>query len=93
MQLTPKEAERLLIFTAAELARRRLAEGVPLSHPDAIALASDVVLEEARVSVHGLLSREQLFPGVAELLAAPAQIEAVFDDGTRLVPLEKLVRR
>ena len=102
MQLTPKEAERLLIFTAAELARRRLAEGVPLSHPDASALASDVVLEkahagagyeEARVSVHGLLSREQLFPGVAELLAAPAQIEAVFDDGTRLVPLEKLVRR
>ena len=101
MQLTPREAERLLVFTAAELARRRLAEGTPLSHPDAIALASDVVLEKAhagagydevRSSVHGLFSRDQLFPGVAELLAAPAQIEAVFGDGSRLVPLEQLVR-
>jgi urease gamma subunit len=101
MQLTPREAERLLIFTAAELARRRLAEGIPLSHPDAIALASDIVLEKARAgagyeavrtSVHGLLTRDQVYPGVAELLEAPAQIEASFDDGSRLVPLEKLVR-
>jgi len=102
MQLTPREVERLLIFTAAELARRRLAEGVLLSHPDAIALASDTVLEKARAgagydivreSVHGLFSRDQLHPGVAELLESPAQIEAVFGDGSRLVPLEKLVRR
>lgn len=101
MQLTPKESERLLIFTAAELARRRLAEGIPLSHPDAIALASDIVLERARAgagyddtraSVHELFSRDQLVPGVAELLEAPAQIEASFGDGTRLVPLEQLVR-
>ena len=72
MQLTPKESERLLIFTAAELARRRLAERIPLSHPDAIALASDIVLEraragrsydDARASVHGLFSRDQLLPG------------------------------
>jgi urease gamma subunit len=102
MQLTPREIERLLIFTAAELARRRIAEGIPLSHPDAIALASDTVLEKARAgagydavreSVHGLLLRDQLYPGVAELLESPAQIEAVFGDGTRLVPLERLVRR
>jgi urease subunit gamma len=102
MQLTPKENERLLIFLAAELARRRLAEGIPLSHPDAIALASDTLLEraragsgyeEARASVHGLFAREQLVPGVAELLEAPAQVEAVFGDGTRLVPLERLVRK
>jgi urease gamma subunit len=101
MQLTPREMERLLIFTAAELARRRLAEKILLSHPDAIALASDTVLEraragasydEARTSVHGLLSRDQIVPGVAELLQAPAQIEAVFGDGSRLVPLEQLVR-
>jgi urease gamma subunit len=100
MQLTPRELERLLVFTAAELARRRLADGTPLSHPDAVALASDTVLErarqgasyeEARACVHGLLRRDQLLPGVAELLEAPLQVEAVFGDGSRLVPLERLV--
>jgi len=101
MQLTPKELERLLIFTAAELARRRLAQGIPLSHPDAVALASDTVLERARAgdsyeavkrTVHAIFTREQLVPGVPELLEAPLQVEAVFGDGTRLVPLEQLVR-
>jgi len=101
MQLTPREHERLLIFTAAELARRRLRDGIPLSHPDAIALASDVVLERARAgddyatvcaSVHGLFEESQLVPGVAALLAGQAQVEAVFGDGSRLVPLERLVR-
>jgi urease gamma subunit len=100
VQLTPKEAERLLIFTAAELARRRLDQGIQLSHPDAIALASDAVLEraragggydEARAAAHGIVRRDQLLPGVAELLQGPAQVEAVFGDGSRLVPLERLV--
>jgi urease gamma subunit len=100
MQLTPKEVERLLIFTAAELARRRLGDDVPLSHPEAVALASDTVLErarrgasyaEARSSVHGLFTREQLLPGVPALLDAPLQVEAVFGDGTRLVTLEHLI--
>jgi urease gamma subunit len=100
MQLTPREHERLLVFLAAELARRRLADGTLLSHPDAVALASDTVLEEARrgksyeearASVHGLFERDQLVPGVAELLEAPLQVEAVFGDGSRLVPLERLV--
>jgi urease subunit gamma len=100
MQLTPREVERLLVFTAAELARRRLSAGVPLGHPEAVALASDTVLEEARrgasyeaaqASVHGLFRREQLLPGVPELLEAPHQVEAVFGDGTRLVPLARLV--
>jgi urease gamma subunit len=100
MQLTPREHERLLVFTAAELARRRLAEGTMLSHPDAVALAADTVLErarrgesyeEVRASVHGLLRREQLLPGVADLLEAPHQVEASFGDGSRLVPLERLV--
>jgi urease subunit gamma/beta len=100
VQLTPKEAERLLIFTAAELARRRLAQGIALSHPDAIALACDAVLEcaragggydEARAAAHGIVRADQLLPEVAELLAGPAQVEAVFGDGTRLVPLERLV--
>jgi urease gamma subunit len=100
VQLTPREVERLLVFTAAELARRRLAEGTPLGHPEAVALASDIVMEtarrgatyeEARDSVHGLLRRDQLLPGVAELLAGPLQVEAVFGDGSRLVPIERLV--
>ena len=100
MQLTPREVERLLVFTAAELARRRLSDGVPLSHPEAVALASDTVLErarrgasyeDARASVHGLFQPGQLLPGVADLLAGPHQVEAVFGDGSRLVPLERLV--
>jgi urease subunit gamma len=100
MQLTPREQERLLVFTAAELTRRRLAEGTLLSHPDAVALAADTVLEQARrggsyeevrSSVRGLLRRDQLLPGVAELLEGPHQVEASFGDGSRLVPLERLV--
>ena len=100
MQLTPREVERLLVFTASELARRRLREGIPLSHPDAVAVAADTALEEARrgasyeevrACVHGLFRRDQLLPGVPELLEAPLQVEAVFGDGSRLVPLERLV--
>ena len=100
MQLTPREQERLLIFTAAELARRRLAEGIGLSQPDAVAFATDRVLEraraggsyeEAKAAAHGLFRRDQLLPGVAELLEAPYQVEAVFGDGSRLVPLERMV--
>lgn len=100
MQLTPREVERLLVFTAAELARRRLADGVPLSHPEAVAVATDTVLEKARrggsyaevcACAHGLFHPDQLLPGVAALLQAPLQVEAVFGDGSRLVPLERLV--
>ena len=101
MQLTPREVERLQIFTAAELARRRLRDDVKLSHPEAIALASDEILEAARrgatfegarETVHGLFMREQLLVGVPELLEAPHQVEALFGDGSRLVPIEGLVR-
>lgn len=100
MQLSPREVERLLIFSAAELARRRLREGIPLSHPDCVALASDIVMERARAgdsysdagrAVHGLVNREQLATGVAELLEEPLQVEAMFGDGSRLVALEGMV--
>ena len=86
-----------MLFTAAELARRRLREGVPLSHPDCVALACDAVLERARAgaelrggqaAVPGHRPRDQLAPGVAELLEAPLQVEAAFGDGSRLVALE-----
>ena len=100
MQLTPRETERLLLFTAAELARRRRREGVALSHPDVVALACDVALERARAgggyddvraSVNGLVRRDELAQGVAELLEGPHQVEVTFGDGTRLVALERLV--
>ncbi|MGI9658981.1 MAG: urease subunit gamma [Gaiellaceae bacterium] len=100
MQLSPREVERLQIFTAAELARRRLRDGVELSHPEAIALASDEILEaarrgatfeEARDSVRGILTAAQLLSGVPELLEAPHQVEALFGDGSRLVPIVGLV--
>ncbi len=100
MQLSPREVERLQIFTAAELARKRLGDGVELSHPEAIALASDEILEaarrgasfdDARSCVHGFFTREQLIEGVPELLETPHQVEAVFGDGSRLVPIERLV--
>ncbi|QEC47406.1 urease subunit gamma [Baekduia soli] len=100
MQLSPRELERLQLFTAAELARRRLREGVPLSHPDCVALACDIALEaaragrsyaEVRASVRGIVRADQLFPGVAELLHGPLQVEATFGDGSRLVALEDLV--
>ncbi len=100
MQLAPHEVERLLLFSASELARRRLREGVPLSHPDCVALACDTVLEraragasyaEARAAARGIVRRDQLAPGVAELLDAPLQVEAAFGDGSRLIALEGLV--
>ena len=100
MQLTPREIERLQIFTAAELARRRRRDGVALAHPEAVAIASDEIMEaarrgasfeEARSCVHGLFSPDELLPGVAELLGAPHQVEALFGDGSRLVPIERLV--
>ena len=100
MQLTPREIERLHIFTAAELARRRLRDGVALSHPEAVALASDKILEAARrgadfetarQSVHGMFAPGQLLEAVPALLEAPHQVEALFGDGSRLVPLENLV--
>ena len=100
MQLTGREHERLLIFMAAELARRRLREGILLSQPDCVALASDVAMEAARAgrtyaevqrSAEGIVRRAQLLPGVAELLEAPLQVEATFGDGSRLVALRGLV--
>ena len=98
MQLTPREAERLLIFTAAELARRRLREGILLSHPDCVALACDVAMEAARAGrsyeeVQASVDRDRrarpALSGVPELLEQPLQVEATFGDGSRLVALAR----
>jgi urease subunit gamma/beta len=101
MKLTPKEQDRLTIFTLAELARRRRARGIKLNYPEAVALICDEVMEEARaghsydeVIAHGMqvLSEEDVMEGVAEL-ASKIYIEPLFDDGTKLVVLHSPIRK
>lgn len=93
MNLTPREKDKLLLFTAAVLAERRLARGVKLNHPESIALISAAVLEGARDGntveelMHEgrqILSKEQVMEGVAEMIH-DVQVEATFPDGTKLV--------
>ncbi|MCG3779865.1 MAG: urease subunit gamma [Thaumarchaeota archaeon] len=93
MMLTPRELEKLNIFVAAELARKRQGRGLKLNHPEAIAIISDHILEGARDgrSVSELMSsgkhvlkKNQVLPGVSELIHS-IQVEATFDDGTKLV--------
>lgn len=101
MKLTPKEQDRLTIFTLAELARKRRARGIKLNYPEVVALISDEVMEEARagrgydeVATHGmqLLNEDDVLPGVAEL-AETLYIEPLFDDGTKLIVLRNPIRR
>ena len=100
MLLTPTELERLTIFTAAELARKRRARGRTLNAPEAVALICDEILEGARDgrSVADLisfgstiLSSDDVMEGVAELLPM-IQVEAVFPDGTKLVTVHDPIR-
>jgi urease subunit gamma len=93
MELLPREKDKLLLFTAALLAERRLARGVKLNYPEAVALISMSILEGARdgrtvaelMSAGKLvLSAEQVMPGVQELVHE-VQVEATFPDGTKLV--------
>ncbi|PPR25792.1 MAG: Urease subunit gamma 1 [Alphaproteobacteria bacterium MarineAlpha10_Bin3] len=100
MHLTPREKDKLLIAMAAEVARKRLARGVKLNYPEAIALISDFVVEGARdgKSVAELMrsgatviSRAQVMDGIAEMLA-DVQVEATFPDGTKLVTVHQPIR-
>jgi urease gamma subunit len=100
MHLTPREKDKLLIAMAAEVARRRLARGVKLNLPEAIALISDAVVEGARDgrSVSDLMqagaavvSRGQVMEGVAEMIH-DVQVEATFPDGTKLVTVHAPIR-
>ena len=93
MALTPGEADRLLLFTQAELARARRGRGLRLNVPEATALIADAVcewardgltLEEARDRASALLTVDDVLPGVPEILS-DVRVEARFDDGTRLV--------
>jgi urease subunit gamma len=100
MLLTPREKDKLLIAMAAMVARRRLARGVKLNFPEAVALISDFVVEGARDgrSVAELmrdggrvLTRAQVMEGVAEMLH-DVQVEATFPDGTKLVTVHEPIR-
>ncbi|MBB2900505.1 urease subunit gamma/beta [Kineococcus radiotolerans] len=93
MRLTPTERDRLLIFTAAELARARRARGLRLNVPEATALIADTVCEAARdggrlaeamAAGRAVLGAEDVLPGVPDVVTQ-VDVEAVFDDGTRLV--------
>ena len=93
MHLTPREQEKLMIFVAAELARKRQARGVKLNYPEAVAIISAEILEAARdgksvgdIMILGtkILRRRDLMDGIAEMLHE-VQVEATFPDGTKLV--------
>jgi len=100
MLLTPTELERLTIFTAAELARRRRAKGLKLNYPEAIAIITDEILEGARegrsvadLIGHGstILSTDDVLSGIAAMMNI-IQIECVFPDGTKLVTVHEPIR-
>jgi urease subunit gamma len=100
MNLTPREREKLMVSLAAMVARARLARGVKLNHPEAIALITDHVVEGARDgrSVADLMAAgahvvraEQCMEGVPEMIHA-VQVEATFPDGTKLVTVHHPIR-
>ena len=93
MDLLPREKDKLLIFTAALLAERRLGRGLKLNYPEAMAYISMEIIEGARdgktvaeMMDYGrtLLTRDQVMDGIAELIS-DVQVEATFPDGTKLV--------
>jgi len=97
MNLTPREKDKLLLFTAALLAERRRARGLKLNHPEAVALISAAILEGARDgrSVAELMSegrriltRDDVMDGIAEMIPE-IQVEATFPDGTKLVTVHQ----
>jgi urease subunit gamma len=97
MELTPREKDKLLIFTAALLAERRMARGLKLNYPEAIALITAAIMEGARdgKTVAALMSdgktilrRADVMDGIAEMIPE-IQVEATFPDGTKLVTVHQ----
>jgi len=97
MDLTPREKDKLLLFTAALLAERRLARGVQLNYPEAMAYISAAIMEGARDgktvaelmndSRH-ILTADQVMDGIADMIQE-VQVEATFPDGTKLVTVHQ----
>jgi urease subunit gamma len=100
MELTPREKDKLLLYTAGLVAERRLARGLKLNYPEAVALISMEILEGARdgKSVAELmqlgrlvLTRDQVMDGIAEMVDE-VQVEATFPDGTKLVTVHEPIQ-
>ena len=100
MELTPREKDKLLIFTAGLLAERRRARGCKLNYPEAVAFISAAVLEGARdgrtvadlmADGRELLTRADVMDGVAEMIH-DIQVEATFPDGTKLVTVHQPIQ-
>jgi urease subunit gamma len=100
MELSPREKDKLLLFTAALLAERRKARGLKLNYPEAVAYISAAILEGARdgrsvAELMGagaeLLTEDDVLPGVAPLIPE-VQVEATFPDGTKLVTVHEPIR-
>jgi len=100
VHLTPREKDKLMVATAAMVARRRLERGVKLNYPEAIALITDFVVEGARDgnSVADLmrdgaevLSKDQVMDGISDMIH-DIQVEATFPDGTKLVTVHNPIR-
>lgn len=100
MELNPREKDKLLLFTAAMLAERRLERGVRLNYPEAVAYISMHIMESARDGVRvaelmsqgrNLLTTDQVMDGVAELIH-DVQVEATFPDGTKLVTVHEPIQ-
>jgi urease subunit gamma len=97
MELTPREKDKLLIFTAALLAERRRARGLKLNYPETVALITSAILEGARdgktvaeLMSYGstIITRAEVMEGIAEMIPE-IQVEATFPDGTKLVTVHQ----
>ena len=100
MELSPREKDKLLLFTAALVAERRKARGLKLNYPEAVAYISAAIMEGARdgrsvAELMGsgaeLLTEDDVMPGVAALIPE-VQVEATFPDGTKLVTVHEPIR-
>jgi urease subunit gamma len=100
MHLTPREQEKLLVYVAAEVARKRRARGLKLNYPEAMAILTAEILELARDGKSvaeimtlgaGIVRRDEVMEGVAEMIHE-VQVEATFPDGTKLVTVHDPVK-
>ncbi len=100
MELSPREKDKLLVFTAGLLAERRKAKGLKLNYPEAVAYITAAILEGARegrsvaeLMSYGttLLNRDDVMEGIAEMIPE-VQVEATFPDGTKLVTVHNPIR-
>ena len=100
MKLIAREVEKMMIFTAAQMAQRRLKEGLKLNYPEAIAIIADFVQEGARRGVgvaqiakdaRHVLTMDDVMPNVAEMINM-VQVEATFPDGTKLVSVHNPIQ-